>query len=165
MTSEWSRISKAELEVIEPYLANAPVKIATMARALGLEVKSAILPPGISGQLQRCDVSLAGFRIRVSKTEVSTRQRFTIAHEVAHFLLHRDLIGDGIEDTILYRSSLSSPLEAEANRLAAHLLMPATLIVSFMEELKLGRNEAAAKVLAEKFDVSEAAMGIRIGLG
>lgn len=165
MTREWDRISPQERAIISPFLSDIPIRIATMARELGLDVKSATLRPRISGQLQRSSESAAGFRIRVNRHEATTRQRFTIAHEIAHFLLHRDIIGDEIEDSILYRSTLSDAREAEANRLGAQLLMPEKSIVHLLKEFGGRPTQDIARILAERYDVSEAAMGIRLGLG
>lgn len=165
MTREWDRISQEEKDIITPFLGDVPVKIATMARALGIEVKSATLRPRISGQLQRSTDSSSGFRIRINRHEAGTRKRFTIAHEVAHYLLHRDFIGDGIEDSILYRSSLSDTREAEANRLGAQLLMPKESIVRVLRELGGRATPDVARIMAARYDVSEAAMSIRLGLG
>lgn len=165
MSREWNLIDAAEKALILPYLEDVPVKVAAIARALGIEVKSATLRPRISGQLQRSDTSESGYRIRVNRHESATRQRFTIAHEIAHFLLHREHIGDGIEDSILYRSTLSDRREAEANRLAAHLLMPRPTI---LHSLQIHGGRATVRVaatMAQEFNVSEAAMGIRLGLG
>ncbi|MCT8327925.1 ImmA/IrrE family metallo-endopeptidase [Acidimangrovimonas sediminis] len=136
-----------------------------MARALGIEVKSATLRPRISGQLQRSPDSPSGFRIRVNRHEAATRQRFTIAHEIAHYLLHRDYIGDGIEDSILYRSTLSDAREAEANRLGAQLLMPEKSVIRVLREYGGIATPEIARIMAERYDVSEVAMGIRLGLG
>lgn len=165
MSGEWTRVKADERQVVLPYLEHVPVKVGAIARALGLEVKSATLRPRISGQLQRSELSKSGFRIRVNRHEAPTRQRFTIAHEIAHYLLHRDHIGDGIEDTILYRSSLSDAREAEANRLAAQILMPERSVHRILREVGAGLDPRIAKVLAEKFQVSESAMSIRLGLG
>ncbi len=164
MTREWSRIDPDELEVILPFLQTVPVKIAGIARALGVEVKSATLKPRISGQIQPSNTSKSGFRIRVNRHEPSVRQRFTIAHEIAHYLLHRDQIGDGLEDTILYRSTLSDRREAEANRLAADLIMPRALITQLLREKNSAPTVEVAGELALQFEVSEAAMMIRLGL-
>lgn len=165
MTRDWDRIQASERVIIAPYLEDVPVKIATMARALGIEVKSATLRPRISGQLQRSTESPSGFRVRINRHEAQTRQRFTIAHEVAHYLLHRDYIGDGIEDSILYRSTLSDAREAEANRLGAQLLMPEKSVLRVLRELGGRASPEIARVMAERYDVSEAAMSIRLGLG
>jgi hypothetical protein len=165
MTAEWNRVSEAERQVILPFLDAVPVKIGGLALSLGLDVKVATLRPRISGQLQRSDETVSGFRIRINRHEPSVRQRFTIAHEVAHYLLHRDEIGDGIEDSILYRSTLSEPREAEANRLGAQLLMPQKSLSIALSELG-GRNTlGVARILAERYNVSESAMSIRLGLG
>jgi len=165
VTREWERIDPLEREIIERFLDEVPVKIATMARSLGIEVKSATLRPRVSGQLQRSDVSKSGFRIRVNRHETPTRQRFTIAHEIAHYLLHRDYIGEGIEDSILYRSTLSDAREAEANRLGAQLLMPEKSVRIVLRSLGGRPTPEIARVMAERYNVSEAAMSIRLGLG
>lgn len=165
MTREWRKISDHERAIILPFLDEVPVRIATMARALGIEVKTATLKPRISGEIQPSLDSPSGYRIRVNRHEAKTRQRFTIAHEIAHYLLHRDFIGDGIEDSILYRSTLSDPREAEANRLAAQLLMPEASILKALRRHGGRATPAVAAIMAEEFNVSEAAMGIRIGLG
>lgn len=164
MTREWQKISEKERAIIRPFLDEVPVRIATMARELGLEVKTATLKPRISGQIQPSPDSPSGYRIRVNRHEAKTRQRFTIAHEIAHYLLHRDFIGDGIEDSILYRSILSDPREAEANRLAAQLLMPEESILKFLRRHGGRATSSVAAIMAEEFNVSEAALSIRIGL-
>ena len=165
MSREWARVDPAHKAVIEPFLQEVPVKVAGIARALGIEVKAATLKPRISGQIGPSDSSPSGYRIRINRHEAKVRQRFTIAHEIAHYLLHRDQIGDGIEDTILYRSTLSDRREAEANRLAADLIMPEKSVVADLRALGTHITPEVATVLAEKYDVSEAAMKIRLGLG
>lgn len=165
MSQEWSRVDPEHKAVIEPFLEEVPVKVAGMARALGLEVKAATLKPRISGQISPTASSPSGYRIRVNRHEAKVRQRFTIAHEIAHYLLHRDHIGDGLEDTILYRSTLSDRREAEANRLAADLIMPEKSVVASLRALGARATPEVATILADKYDVSEAAMKIRLGLG
>jgi len=164
MIREWRRVSHRERDIVTPYLTSAPVKIAAIARALGVEVRSATLKPRISGELKKSETSESGYRIRVNRHEAPVRQRFTIAHEVGHFLLHRDLIGDGIEDNILYRSSLSNQIEIEANRMAAELLMPRGLILPYVEQCGGRISDDLVLRLSEDFEVSEAAMRIRVGM-
>ncbi|HCM3005245.1 TPA: ImmA/IrrE family metallo-endopeptidase, partial [Klebsiella pneumoniae] len=94
------------------------------------------------------------------------RQRFTLAHEIAHFLLHRDRIGDGITDDILYRSKLSDFMEVQANRLAADILMPGHLLEKKLLELTQTvelRDEQKIERLAEVAGVSTTAIKIRLG--
>src|SRR3546814_2493487 len=70
----------------------------------------------------------SGFAIYVNGSHPRVRRRFSIAHEIAHFALHRNLIGDGVTDDAMYRSNLSSAVEVQANRMAADILMPWHLI-------------------------------------
>jgi hypothetical protein len=82
------------------------------------------LPAHVSGRLARI-VDASGrtsFSIDVNGRHSDARRRFTLAQEIAHFLLHRDLMRDGIVDNAMYRSGLPDPIETEANRLAAELL-------------------------------------------
>ena len=164
MSREWSMVGDREKAIIEPFLDDAPVKIVSMARELGLDVKAATLRPRISGQILKSETSEAGYRIRVNRREHKARRRFTVAHELAHYLLHRDRIGDGIEDSILYRSTLSNRREAEANRLAADLLMPEKKILEVLGGYGGDATPEIALEMADQFNVSEAAMSIRLGL-
>lgn len=165
ISREWAKISEKYLPVLNEYTSERPVRVGALAKALGLEVKSATLKSGISGEIRPSDTADAGFKIRVNRHEVKTRQRFTIAHEIAHFLLHQDYIGSGISDTVLYRSSLSSRIEAEANRLSADIVMPAKLLREDMRKYDLPVDEVSAEALADLYEVSKQAMKVRIGLG
>ena len=97
--------------------------------------------------------------VKTNAKHPPTRRRFTVAHEIAHFVLHRELIGDGIEHDALYRSALGGPLEAEANRLAADILMPWHLLHPAVVE-----TGPQVVLLARKFNVSRNAMAIRLGI-
>lgn len=79
-------------------------------------------------------------------------------------MLHRDDIGDGIKDDVLYRSSLSDRREAQANRLAADILMPKGLLESAKEAAEEKGVGDLALYLADEFAVSEAAMRIKLGI-
>ena len=152
------RIAAEHLAVMREFTHAVPVRVGELAKALGLKVVEATLPLSISGMI-RPDESGA-FVIRVNRFEPKERQRFTIAHEIAHFLLHRSLITRGVVDSTLYRSKLSSRLEAEANRLAADIIMPRQLVSQQLAEIPPGIEDPDA-YLAEKFRVSRAAMDIR----
>jgi hypothetical protein len=158
---EWFRIDAQTRATIIEHQNETPVPLARLARALGVSVKAATLGPGISGELRP---SAAGdFVIRVNRHDAPARQRFTVAHELAHFLLHRNMIGRGIEDDVLYRSELSDHIEAEANRLAADILMPQDQVQQAYRAA-CGSHPDVVGMLSEKFGVSESAMKIRLGL-
>lgn len=67
----------------------------------------------------------------VSAADPVPRRRFTAAHELAHFLLHRETMGRFRADTdATLREAdeeVADAMEREANRFAAELLMPAEL--------------------------------------
>ncbi|WP_126967267.1 ImmA/IrrE family metallo-endopeptidase [Xanthomonas arboricola] len=159
-SAEWDKVDPELRTKIESVYASFPVKVAELAKLLRLKVNSATLPPGISGEIRP---TAGGFMIRVNRHDSVVRQRFTVAHEIAHFLLHKNHIGGGISDDALYRSSLSDVREAEANRLAADILMPFEVV---RRELKardgLGDQQKIVE-LAQFFGVSEVAMSIRLG--
>jgi hypothetical protein len=136
---------------------SAPVDLQGMADALGLSVNmSARLPMDVSGSITRRASGKAGYHIDINAAHSINRKRFTLAHEIAHYLLHRDLIGDGIEDNGLYRSRLSDFIEIQANKLAAQMVMPAPLVREVYRVVKSLAGLTAA------FQVSEEAMRIRL---
>lgn len=151
----------AAMEVIRRHQAgDLPVQMVALAGDLGIDVYTVPnWPADLSGMIARTDDTPSGFTIYVNQSHPETRRRFTLAHECAHAILHPDLIGDGITDDALYRSGLSSRVEAQANRLAADILMPRNRLDELIE---LGITSVAE--LARRFNVSEQAMAIRLGV-
>lgn len=117
------------------------------------------LPENISGKIFKDALNggRSGYSIGVNAAEGFRRKRFTVAHEIAHFILHRDLIGDELRDDAMYRSGLSTREEVQANQLAADILMPVSLIRKYQAKGMLD-----AKMLADCFKVSEPAMRVRL---
>lgn len=151
-----------KLNVVKSHQVSYPVQTVELANNLGLSVyRVAGWPNDLSGKIMRSSEhgGDAGFAIYVNAGHHLNRRRFTIAHEIAHFILHEDQIGDGIADDALYRSLLSSKQEAEANRLAADILMPWHLLNPLIDS---GIDDV--KELAERFKVSASAMSIRLGV-
>ncbi|AUJ71392.1 ImmA/IrrE family metallo-endopeptidase [Pseudoalteromonas sp. NC201] len=157
--SEWFRLSKEQKDIISQHHDSFPVKVGSIAKAFGIQVKRSTLSPGISGEIKETNGEVI---VKINRHDSEERQRFTLAHEIAHFLLHRDKIGDGIVDTMLFRSSLSNSLEAEANRLAADIVMPFSLIDSEPLSSNL-RFEERVEYLANLSKLSIPAMEIRLG--
>ena len=147
-------------EIMSQYQSQAPVPVVKIAHEMGVKVyRSEGWPDYISGLIRedRDYGGSSGYAIYTNANHPRKRRRFTIAHELGHYVLHRDLIGNGITDDALYRSRLSGQIERQANRFAAELLMPWDLIVESTEK---GIN--TMEELAEKFDVSKIAMSIRL---
>ncbi len=158
---EWLGLPEEERTRIQAFQSEIPVRIGELAKAFGIEVKVSTLDVGISGMILPI---ASGFKILINKHEPEHRRRFTLAHELAHFLLHRDLIGSGISDNVLYRSQLSDAREAEANRLASDILMPAEKVKEIRSEISVSKLADAVSLMASRFKVSEEAMRIRLGM-
>jgi IrrE N-terminal-like domain len=147
-------------QVIRKFTSNPPTDIVSLANALGLSVLFLDLGTD-AGEIVR-DIrrgGFSGYSIRINTNDPHVRQRYTIGHETAHFLLHRDRVQNRLRDDRMYRSGLGTTKEKEADALAADLLMPKRIIG---ELRKSGINNA--EELAAKFDVSVIAMKRRLGI-
>jgi len=157
-----NRLPPEIVAVMQRHLNTVPVKLGILAKELGLTVKSSHMKLGVSGQVSN---ERGQYLIRVNRYEPKKRQRFTVAHEIAHFLLHCDRIDastDGIKDNVLYRSGFPEKIEVEANRMAAEILMPEAIMKEELKGLEDAISDEIIELLATKFDVSKAAMEIRI---
>ncbi|SIT32134.1 protein of unknown function [Thalassospira xiamenensis M-5 = DSM 17429] len=151
--------------VIEQHGSSAPVNIEQMIRDLGIELdKEAKLSPEISGQIEMLENDT--YKISANGDHHYYRRRFTMAHELAHYILHRDLIGRGLDDNQMYRSTVAGNFynprvqpshEIEANQLAADLLVPGKVLRKLWES-----GERNLEKLAKQFQVSKSAMEIRL---
>jgi Zn-dependent peptidase ImmA (M78 family) len=143
----------------------APVEPSDIAKQLGVDVQPTSLEEEISGLFVMKDKMAF---IRYNETEKNDkRTRFTIAHELGHFVLHKEIslvIDKGNNDKVLFRDSISSSgelhREREANAFAASLLMPKYLIET--EIRKVPKNSELIAFLSNKFNVSEQAMNFRL---
>jgi Zn-dependent peptidase ImmA (M78 family) len=160
----WSRVDPTDLSKIWHLFDNVPVPVGRVAEALNLDVMSTTLATETSGLIRRMTNGL--YEIQVNNTDVAVRQRFTVCHEIAHYLLHRDLIdADGITDTILYRSKLSNKQEAEANRLGAAILLPWSKVLAWHQNrFQAPPQKANIDELAAAFRASSLAAGFRLGI-
>ena len=157
---EWQTLMDEQKFTIESHQNEFPIKVGAIAKAFNINVKKSTLAAGISGEIKEENFVVT---IRINRHDVKERQRFTLAHEIAHFLLHRDRIGDGITDDILYRSNLSDAQEAQANRLAADIVMPWTLIQRSLEGYVNLKPEQKIERLAQEAEISTTAIKIRLG--
>ncbi len=145
-----------------------PIKL---ARANGIRVYNATFDDdSISGILARRGPNIT---MLINANDHAFRKRFTIAHELGHYVLdhytdeadhtdqHIDLYRTGIEPVGATEPPAvrpaSRPEEVQANIFASALLMPADLLrQSFKETDDVDR-------LARIFQVSAEAMGIKLG--
>lgn len=158
------KIEETTYNILNELNIKAPkdIDIFKIANHLNVDVQSAILDNSISGLFVIKDSKPY---IRYNVTESERRKRFTIAHELGHFVLHKDIpLFIDKNQKVLYRNSDSSKgellKEKEANSFAASLLMPSYLIEQEIEKIPDGFDPI--KYLSNIFDVSIQAMGYRL---
>jgi Zn-dependent peptidase ImmA (M78 family) len=141
----------------DSHITRPPIVPREIAESYGLRVQVVILPEHLQ--------QVAGFidfsdrTIFVNESDHYNRQTFTIAHEIGHFLLHKDLFDQHPEKyNVLLREPIGAatdPIEKEANAFAADLLVPLDL-------LNLYRKYATEDELAKLFAVSKEVIGYRL---
>lgn len=161
-----NRAEQVAIDLLERIHVDAPpVDVEAIARQLDVDVRFEPLDGGLSGALYRAEDGHAV--LGVNNWHVETRQRFTIAHELGHLLMHPDeLFVDGVLKRDDESSLAIKSHEIEANSFAAELLMPRKLI---LEEINraLATNatpdpKRLVEQLARLFDVSEQALQFKL---
>lgn len=141
----------------------APIDVKRVARSMGIEVRLDELEANTHGMFVR---RLSREVILVNRHDHLHRQRFTIAHELGHAVLHA---GDRV--FVDYRRDARSASgafleEVEANAFAAELLMPAALLTECIKNVDPWENDDIVGDLARRLEVSVQALQIRVsGLG
>ena len=142
-----------------------PVPVGDLARKMGVEIRYSPFDGDISGMVFRHEERVV---IGVNSLHHPNRQRFTIAHEIGHFLLHK---GKEVHVDRTFRVNLrndvssqaTDPTEIEANRFAAELLMPYDMIIDDLVKHGIDvENEEDFKELSKKYGVSVQAITFRI---
>jgi Zn-dependent peptidase ImmA (M78 family) len=160
----YARVRRRADELLKG-LDHPPVDLDVVASGLDAEVRRIELKADVSGVLYR-----EGARrvIVVNQAHAAVRQRFTIAHEIGHLVLHP---GDAVHVDEGFRINLRDPRsataeeveEVEANAFAANLLMPAAWLRRDIERDRLDpSDEDSLARLAERYGVSLHAMALRL---
>lgn len=151
----------SQMNIVEPF-----VDVEMIASRLNVPITRESLAKDISGFLYR-ENDYAVIVLNKNKSEV--RQRFTIAHELGHFLLDhkKNEIHVDKEFSILFRSDRASHIkhhdeEIQANAFAATLLMPAEMLEKDLEAYEGAMDSGDIQRLAARYRVSPEAFVIRL---
>lgn len=158
----------AEKVVSDFAVRSAPVPVDRVARSLGAILRFSPLDDELSGMIHIKDgVPIIG----VNSLHHPHRQRFTIAHEIGHLVLHRHLITASVHVDkafpVLMRGVTSAlgtdPVEIEANAFASQLLIPQFLL----EQVPLAASfdiddDTPMEELAKRFRVSRKVVEFRL---
>jgi Zn-dependent peptidase ImmA (M78 family) len=143
---------------------DAPVPVEDLARSLGAEVVYRGFEGDVSGMVYR---DKAQKLIGVNSSHGANRQRFTVAHEVGHLVLHKGtpVFVDSFEGRINWRDGASAQEESEANAFAAELLMPRSLVVRKVQDAMESSSPSPFELIAhmaKTFKVSQQSMRYRL---
>lgn len=166
MTILYKSIDEKAMKLLHQSEALAlPVDLNQVVRYLGLSLNEKPLENEYSGFLAVKEKTIV-----VNLNHPSVRRRFTIAHEIGHYQLHRrsEDIPVFIDRAVYHRkesvAGVDYSMEMQANAYAAGLLMPEALLDEYLENhpaLDL-EKPADIKTLAEEFEVSRPAMEFRL---
>jgi hypothetical protein len=119
-----------------------PIDVDRAARLLGIDVEELYMPGPVAGLLAK--EAPGRWLIVVNSRYGEEERRFTVAHELGHWTLHRRFLQDSSQEI---RDHLQ---EQEANRFAYALLLPP-------EEVEECFRHGSGVNLARRFGVSRAA--------
>lgn len=151
--------------IIAKYGATPPIPVDVIAESEGAQVDYRDLEDNVSGLLVRKEKNAY---IIVNAGHAKNRQRFTIAHELGHFLLHRNDPAIFVDNYFVhFREGGSSDRydrrEVQANAFSANLLMPATSLKADLRGRTIDvSDEDSLKEIASRYTVSSLALAIRL---
>jgi Zn-dependent peptidase ImmA (M78 family) len=156
-------------ELVERFGVKAPpVPVERIAKSLGVVVQYAPFDEELSGMaFLKEGVAIIG----VNSNHHPNRQRYTLAHELAHICLHRKHLETAVHVdqgsvNSLRRDLVSAegtdPLEREANAFAAELLMPKKLLAGALDERMLDLDDDRLLAISKRFKVSLMALQYRL---
>ena len=137
-TPNFERAKRAAAELAGRVTA-LPIDVEAIAKEKGVDITRTTFGKFASEISGLC--ALEDGKIYVNKDDTPIRQRYTIAHELGHWVLHQNE-----NYTVLPRflDSPEIPVEQEANCFAEHLLIPDDALAVVTAFLGLGENTPAA---------------------
>lgn len=145
-----------------------PVPVDRIAQGLGVRIAREPFDGDLSGMLYREPKGTTV--IVINSRNAPTRQRFTIAHEIAHLLHHEPTLQVDRPISVRFRNENSSLAldrdEIEANQFAAALLMKREWVLEDAQQLVDKSpnisDEDVLRELAVRYEVSTQAMEYRL---
>ena len=158
--------------LLRTYRKSVPVNVEALIQNTGIGLEAAApLDEGISGHIKREEGGK--YVIRANGREHDYRRRFTLAHELDHYVLHKSILdlSGGVNDNTMYRTDTSAAgynshvhaiHERQANSFAANLLMPDDEVRKvWRQEADAGRHPSgnpSLRSMYRHFQVSPSAM-------
>lgn len=141
------------------------IDVVKLAEKLNISIFEKLLPDNEPGYIS-FDEADNSFYITVNSNNHINRKRFTIAHELAHFVLHKEEIKLNKQIDRLGSKSLKKAEEEKADRLASEILIPTKSLRRSLSGYGMKNGdiitESIIDKLVKKFNVSKVAMIIRL---
>lgn len=161
-------IERAQKFCEENNIDTYPVNIVELCEKQGISVFEAYLPKEVSGFIVIQEENFENYNtnrlIVVNLSDLASRKRFTIAHELAHYILHKPVN----ENLYAHRDAgQNGGIEREANIFASNLLMPEHLVKNAVQDYAIcSENELfdfqIVRMIASDFAVSSQAAQVRL---
>lgn len=152
-----SATNQARKILAENFILEPPVDVYELARNYGIEIHEQHFPLEFANVSGFINIEKGRPVMYVNASEPAARRKFTVAHELGHWIMHEDKIRQDPQKAILFRMAIGAankdPLEREANAFAAELLVP-------MEMLEKNKDKSISQ-LADIFQVSSDVIGFR----
>ena len=138
----------------------APVPVESLAVLSGAEVRYEPCTEAVSGMLLRRGKL---FTIGINQAYPKEQQRFVIAHEIGHLILHpeEEFHFDDCS-SLRIRGLKSSVVDIEANCFASEVLMPTQLVAKDVIKYTGRSLETAVMLLSRKYGVTRFLMAVRL---
>lgn len=165
------KIAKGTVEQVVRYLLerhgieSPPIPVERLVRELDVEFRSEHYPDlALRGFIVQKSSALKKGIIFINSSQHPNIQRFTLAHEIGHFLLAgKDVHVDRRKRGNGHRINARDPEEIKADDFAEELLMPRNMLSAGLEGKKIDPNDDKSLVrLASKFQVSLVTMMLRL---
>ncbi|MBK0091358.1 ImmA/IrrE family metallo-endopeptidase [Erwinia sp. S59] len=134
-------------------ISTEPLDVTGLTQKLGIAMRMEPMVGEESGSLKKD--KFGQWIMTVNSLHHPHRQRFTIAHELGHYIKHT-ILKENFIDTTFFRNEESNQMEHEANKFAAELLMPKALFDNYITKVSKQVED-----LARHFQVSAMAVRIR----
>lgn len=148
-----------------------PTPIVEICNKIGIKVFEVSLPPDVSGLIMTQDEKFENYDsnkiIAANISDSASRKRFTIAHELAHYVLHKEA------NKPLYAhrdiiNQVDNKNEQEANSFASIILMPEDLVRKSIKRLQSNNDPYTVTSsemidqIAKEYSVSRSAAQVRL---
>ena len=143
----------SDLDISEP----AQIDLVRIARSLGAKIKDRRLDGCEARIVGEGDRAIISIDDRVSPH----RRRFSIGHELGHWMCHRGQCLACPKESIGQGPANGNAAEKMADRFAAQLLMPSAMVKKYSKEIN-GLSLSMINHIAKTFDVSRSAAALRL---